>query len=90
MVRSNLLYYCTFFDNRNQQTVLDHDGLRLCLLINSEDFVSLLPLGITIIISAIFHDPANTYFDDKDVSCDNALIIAKDNAKKLLATLSLS
>lgn len=89
MKTSNNLFYCTFFDNRNQQTVLDKDGLRLCLLINSADFASILHLGITIVISAQFHDEANTYFDDMNISYANALLIARDDAKKLLATLSL-
>lgn len=86
----NTLFYCTFFDNRNQQSVLDKDGLRLCLLINSEDFVTILHLGITIIVSAQFHDEDNTYFDDMDISLENATVIARDDLKKLLATLSLS
>lgn len=89
MKTSNKLFYCTFFDNRNQQTVLDKDGLRLCLLINSVDFASILHLGITIVISAQFHDEANNYFNDMDISYENALLIARDDVKKLLATLSL-
>ncbi len=88
MSRSNTLYYCTFFDNRNQQSILDKDGLRLCLLINIDDFVSILHLGITIIVSASFHDKANTYFDDSSISYDNALVIARNDLKKLFATLS--
>ena len=87
MVRKNNLYYCTFFDNRNQQTVLDKDGMRLCLLINSKDFASLLHLGITIVISAIFHDDKNTYFDDMSISYDNAVLIARKDFQKLLASL---
>ena len=89
MKRSNTLFYCTFFDNRNQQSVLDADGLRLCLLINSQDFVSFLHLGITIIVSAQFHDDTS-FFDDMDISINNARVLARVNAKKLLATLSIS
>lgn len=84
----NSLYYCTFFDNRNQQTVLNRKGMRLCLLISSDDFVKFLHLGITILVTAQFHDKSNTYYDDKDISLDNAIVIARGNAQKLLATLS--
>lgn len=87
MKRSNTLYYCTFFDNRNQQTVLDHEGLRLCLLISSSDFAKLLHLGITVIVCAAFHDDSNTYFDDKEISYENARLTARDVLKKLIATL---
>lgn len=87
---SNSLYYCTFFENRNQQTVLDNDGMRLCLLINSDDFSTILQLGVTVIISAIFHDESNTHFDDSSISYENALKIARDDLNKLLSILSLS
>lgn len=88
MKRINTLFYCTFFDNRNQQSVLDKGGLRLCLLINSKDFSTILHLGITIIISVQFHDEGNTFFDDMDISYENALLIARTNVNKLLSTLS--
>lgn len=39
MDSTNKLYYCTFFNNRNQQSVLDKEGLRLCLLISTDDFI---------------------------------------------------
>lgn len=90
MKTTNKLFYCTFFDNRNQQTVLCDNGSRLCLLISSEDFVSFLHLGVTVVVSAFFHDNSNTLFDDQDISYDNAVVIAHGNAKRLLATLSLS
>ena len=84
----NKLFYCTFFDNRNQQTVLRDNGTRLCLLISSDDFADFLHLGITVLVSAQFHDKSNTYFDDNEISYDNALVIARGNAKKLLVRLS--
>lgn len=84
----NKLFYCTFFDNRNQQTVLRHNGSRLCLLISSDDFGSFLRIGLTVLVSAQFHDKSNTIYDDNDISYDNALVIARGNANKLLAQLS--
>lgn len=89
MRRSNKLYYCTFFDNRNQQSVLDKEGLRLCLLISTDDFARILDLGITVIVSAQFHGDAFSHFDSS-ITYDNGLLIARANAKRLLATLSLT
>lgn len=88
MKTSNKLFYCTFFDNRNQQSVLRNNGSRLCLLISSEDFGSLLNLGLTVLVSAQFHDKSNTIYDDNDISYDHAVTFARGNAKRLLAQLS--
>lgn len=90
METTNKLFYCTFFDNRNQQTVLRNNGSKLCLLVSSYDSASLLNLGLTVLVSAQFHDQSNTIYDDNDISYENAAVIARGNAKKLLATLSLS
>lgn len=88
MKTTNKLFYCTFFDNRNQQTVLRNNGSRLCLLISTDDFAPLLNLGLTVLVSAQFHDMSNSIYDDNDISYENASVIARGNAKKLLAQLS--
>lgn len=85
---SNKLFYCTFFDNRNQQSVLRNNGSRLCLLISTDDFPLLLNLGLTVLVSAQFHDKSNTIYDDMDISYNNAVVIARGNAKRLLTSLS--
>lgn len=90
MKRINTLFYCTFFDARKRSVVLDKDGCRLCCLISSDDFASFLQLDITICIIGVFQDQLNNMFDDMDVSYENSLVFARDNAKKLLATFSLS
>lgn len=88
MKPSNKLFYCTFFDNRIQQSVLNSDGSRLSLLICSKDFDFLLKLGITVIVSSSFHSGANKHFDDKLISYHSALVIARKNAKFLFSKLT--
>lgn len=89
MKRINPLFYCSFFDNRKQQVILDADGLRECRLLCSDDFAAFIHCGVTVSILAVFHDPNNTLFDDKEVSYRNALSIARGNARVLLSTFSL-
>lgn len=90
MKRVNTLFYCTFFDGRKQRPVFTKYGFRLCFLLSSEDFASFLHLDVRIAIMGVFHDATDTTFDDMDVSYKGALLVARDNAKKLLATLSRS
>lgn len=88
MKRINTLFYCTVFTARDNRPVVNEYGRCIVRLLSSQDFDAFLHLGYVLVVIGVFGD--NTDFDDSHLSYNDALFIARENAKELLATLSIS
>lgn len=88
MKRINTLFYCSIFRAGDNKPVLNKYGFTACRLLSSKDFASFMHLGYVLVVIGVYGD--NTDFDDTQLLYNDALYIARENAKELLATLSMS